>query len=62
MFDIIYPDIWIILKILNVYLLFCKFENTSRIFHLENITLGELYLVEIFLEQLTVIMASAEGR
>ena len=62
MFDIIYPDLWIVLKIWNVYLLFCKFENTCRIFHLENITLGELYLVEIFLEQLTVVMATAEGR
>ena len=59
MFDIIYPDIWIILKIWKVYLLFCKFENTSRIFHLENITLGELYTI---LEQLTVVMASAEVR
>ena len=58
-----YPDVWIILKIWNVYLLFWKFESISRIFpNLENITLGELYLVDTFLEQLTVVMASGEGR
>ena len=60
---VMYPDGWIILKIWNVYLLFWKFENISRIFpNLENITLGELYLVDTFLEQLTVVMASGEGR
>ena len=60
---VMYPDVWIILKIWNVYLLFWKFENISRIFpNLENITLGELYLVDTFLEQLTVVMASGEGR
>ena len=38
-------------------------ENITRIFpNLENITLGELYLVDTFLEQLSVVMASGEGR
>ena len=32
------------------------------VFSQENITLGELDLVDTFLEQLTVVMASGEGR